>query len=121
MGWVRRYIARTYRSDICTGCGRPRQPAPPAGGRWSIRGAIRVKIALDERRGGSLQQAVRVPTEVGEQLRLLATLTGTDEEEHLRRAVHVYLETAGRESEIAAFTGRARERLRAVLDRLGDL
>ena len=70
---------------------------------------------------GFLQQAVRVPIELGEQLRLLATLTGTDEEEHLRRAVHVYLETAGRESEIAAFTGRARERLRSVLDRLGDL
>ena len=68
-----------------------------------------------------MQQTIRVPTEVGDQLRLLATLTGTDEEEHLRRAVHVYLETAGRESEVAAFTGRARERLRAVLDRLGDL
>jgi hypothetical protein len=73
-----------------------------------------------ERRHG-VQQTIRVPTEVGDQLRLLATLTGTDEEEHLRRAVHVYLETSGRESEIAAFTGRARERLRAVLDRLGDL
>ena len=68
-----------------------------------------------------LEQAIRVPTEVGEQLRLLATLTGTDEEEHLRRAVHVYLETSGRGSEISAFTGRARERLRDVLDRLGDL
>jgi hypothetical protein len=35
--------------------------------------------------------------------------------------VLVYLETSGRESEVAAFTGRARDRLRAVLDRLGDL
>jgi hypothetical protein len=89
---------------------------------WSIRASIRVKMvgrASDRRH--ALQQTIRVPTEVGDQLRLLATLTGTDEEEHLRRAVLVYLETSGRESEVAAFTGRARERLRAVLDRLGDL
>jgi hypothetical protein len=89
---------------------------------WSIRSSIRVKMvgpASDRRH--ALQQTIRVPTEVGDQLRLLATLTGTDEEEHLRRAVLVYLETSGRESEVAAFTGRARERLRAVLDRLGDL
>jgi predicted transcriptional regulator len=74
-----------------------------------------------DRPEASLQQTIRVPNEVGDQLRLLATLTGTDEEEHLRRAVRVYLETSGRESEVAAFTGRAREGLRAALDRLGDL
>ena len=68
-----------------------------------------------------MQQTIRVPTEVGDQLRLLAAMTGTDEEEHLRRAVLVYLETAGRGPEVAAFTGRDRDRLRAVLDRLGDL
>jgi len=68
-----------------------------------------------------VQQTIRVPPEVGDQLRLLATLTGIDEEEHMRRAVLVYLETSGRESEIAAFTDRVRERFRVVLDRLGDL
>jgi predicted transcriptional regulator len=64
---------------------------------------------------------IRVPDEVGDQLRLIATVTGLDETEHLRRAVHGYLETSGREAELTAFTARARERLRAVLDRLGDL
>ena len=89
---------------------------------WSIRPSIRVKMVgrVSDRRH-VVQQTISVPAEVGDQLRLLATLTGTDEEEHLRRAVRVYLETSGRESEVAAFTGRARERLRAVLDRLGDL
>jgi hypothetical protein len=32
-----------------------------------------------------------------------------------------YLETSGREAEVRAFTDRARERYRRVLDRLGEL
>jgi hypothetical protein len=48
-------------------------------------------------------------------------VTGIDEEEHLRRAMLGYLETSGRGAEVTAFADRARERLRAVLDRLGDL
>lgn len=68
-----------------------------------------------------LQQTIRIPDEVTEQLRLLAAVTGVDEEEHLRRAMLGYLETSGRGAEVTAFTDRARERLRAVLDRLGDL
>lgn len=68
-----------------------------------------------------MQQTIRISNEVTQQLRLLATVTGVDEEEHLRRAVRGYLETSGRDAEVNAFTGRARERLRAILDRLGDL
>ncbi|MGH2629327.1 MAG: ribbon-helix-helix protein, CopG family [Actinomycetota bacterium] len=68
-----------------------------------------------------LQQTTRVPREVGEQLHLLAAVTGVSEEEHLRLAVRHYLESAGREAEVAAFVDRARGRLRRVLDRLGDL
>lgn len=68
-----------------------------------------------------LQQTTRVPREVDEQLHLLTTVTGVDAEEHLRRAVRLYLESAGREAEVAAFVDRARGRLRSVLDRLGDL
>jgi hypothetical protein len=48
-------------------------------------------------------------------------VTGVEEEEHLRRAMRGYLETAGRDAEVSAFTDRARERLGGVLDRLGDL
>jgi len=48
-------------------------------------------------------------------------VTGMDEEEHLRLAVRGYLETSGRTAEVTAFADRARERLRPVLDRLGDL
>jgi len=62
-----------------------------------------------------------MPEEVAEQLRLLATVTGVPEQEHLRRAMRGYLETAGRDAEVTALTDRARERLRAVLDELGDL
>ncbi|MGZ8596496.1 MAG: hypothetical protein ACXWZF_05530 [Actinomycetota bacterium] len=68
-----------------------------------------------------LQQTTRVPRVVDEQLHLLATVTGVAAEEHLRRAVRLYLESAGREAEVAAFVDRARSRLRSVLDRLGDL
>ena len=68
-----------------------------------------------------LQRTIRIPSEVNGQLRLLATVTGVDEEEHLRRAVYGYLETSGRDAEITAFTDRARERLRCALDRLGEL
>jgi predicted transcriptional regulator len=70
---------------------------------------------------GPLQQTARIPDDVTQQLRMLATVTGIDEEEHLRRAMRSYLETAGREAEISAFTDRARDRVGAVLDRLGDL
>ncbi|HET9311197.1 MAG TPA: hypothetical protein VFP41_08250 [Actinomycetota bacterium] len=52
---------------------------------------------------------------------MLTTVTGVPEQEHLRRAMRGYLETAGRHAEVTALTGRARERLRAVLDELGDL
>ena len=48
-------------------------------------------------------------------------VTGVSEEEHLRLAVRDYLESAGRDAEVAAFVDRARGRLRRVLDRLGDL
>ena len=48
-------------------------------------------------------------------------MSGIDEEEHLRRAMLGYLETSGRGAEVTAFADRARERFRAVLDRLGDL
>ncbi|MDH4112111.1 MAG: CopG family transcriptional regulator [Actinomycetota bacterium] len=67
------------------------------------------------------QEAIPIPDEVSEQLRLLAALTGVDEQEHLRRAVRGYLESSGREAEVTAFADRARERVRSVLDRLGDL
>jgi len=72
-------------------------------------------------RRGPLLQTLRMPEEVAEQLRLLATVTGVPEQEHLRRAMRGYLETAGRDAEVTALTDRARERLRAVLDELGDL
>jgi len=52
---------------------------------------------------------------------MLTTVTGVPEQEHLRRAMRGYLETAGRHAEVTALTGRAQERLRAVLDELGDL
>lgn len=68
-----------------------------------------------------LQQTTRVPREVEEQLHLLTTVTGVPAEEHLRRAVRIYLESTGREAEVAALVDRARGRLRRVLDRLGDL
>jgi predicted transcriptional regulator len=68
-----------------------------------------------------MQQTIRISNEVTQQLRLLATVTGVDEEEHLRRAVWGYLETSGRDAEVNAFTSRARDRFRAILDRLGDL
>jgi predicted transcriptional regulator len=68
-----------------------------------------------------VQQTIRIPDDVRGQLRLLATITGIDEEEHLRRAMRGYLETSGRDAEIRAFTDRARERYRRVLDRLGAL
>lgn|SRR5512134_3069486 len=68
-----------------------------------------------------LQQTTRVPREVDEQLHMLTTVTGVPPEEHLRRAVRLYLESAGREAEVAALVDRARGRLRRVLDRLGDL
>jgi predicted transcriptional regulator len=68
-----------------------------------------------------LQQTIRIPDDVTDQLRLLAAVTGMDEQEHLRRAVRGYLETSGRTAEVTAFADRARERLRPVLDRLGDL
>jgi hypothetical protein len=64
---------------------------------------------------------LRIPEEVAEQLRLLATVTGLPEQEHLRRAMRGYLETTGRHAEVTALTDRARERLRVVLDELGDL
>lgn len=66
-------------------------------------------------------QTIRIPDDVRDQLRLLATITEIDEEEHLRRAMRGYLETSGREAEVRAFTDRARERYRRVLDRLGEL
>ncbi|HET6715022.1 MAG TPA: hypothetical protein VFI59_15120 [Actinomycetota bacterium] len=66
-------------------------------------------------------QTIRVPDDVRDQLRLLAAITEVDEEEHLRRAMRGYLETSGREAEVRAFTDRARERYRRVLDRLGEL
>lgn len=68
-----------------------------------------------------LQRTIHIPNEVTQQLRLLATVTGVGEEEHLRRAVRGYLETSGRHAEVNAFTDRARERFRDVLDRLGEL
>jgi hypothetical protein len=68
-----------------------------------------------------VQQTIRIPDDVRGQLRLLATITGIDEEEHLRRAMRGYLETSGRDAEVRAFTDRARERYRRVLDRLGEL
>ena len=68
-----------------------------------------------------MQRTIRIPDDVREQLRLLATITGIDEEEHLRRAMRDYLETSGRDAELRAFTDRARERYRRVLDRLGEL
>ena len=68
-----------------------------------------------------MQRTIRIPDDVREQLRLLATITGIDEEEHLRRAMRDYLETSGRDAELRAFTDRARERSRRVLDRLGEL
>ncbi|MEX0651494.1 MAG: hypothetical protein WD186_05645 [Actinomycetota bacterium] len=68
-----------------------------------------------------MQRTIRISNEVTQQLRLLATVTGVGEEEHLRRAVRGYLETSGRAAEVSAFTDRARERLRETLDRLGDL
>lgn len=68
-----------------------------------------------------MQQTIRISNEVTQQLRLLATVTGVAEEEHLRRAVRGYLETSGRGAEVHAFTSRARERFREILDRLGDL
>jgi len=68
-----------------------------------------------------LQRTIRISNEVTQQLRLLATVTGIGEEEHLRRAVRGYLESSGREAEVNAFTDRARERLRRTLDRLGEL
>lgn len=68
-----------------------------------------------------MQQTIRIPDDVTDQLRLLAAVTGLEEEEHLRRAVLGYLETSGRAAEVAAFADRARERHRHVLDRLGDL
>ncbi|HJR96285.1 MAG TPA: CopG family transcriptional regulator [Actinomycetota bacterium] len=72
-------------------------------------------------RRAPLLQTLRIPEEVAEQLRMLTTVTGVPEQEHLRRAMRGYLETAGRHAEVTALTGRARERLRAVLDELGDL
>ncbi len=68
-----------------------------------------------------MQQTIRVSNEVTQQLRMLATVTGIDEEEHLRLAVRGYLETSGRDAEVRAFTERARDRFRATLDRLGEL
>ncbi|MBA3765156.1 MAG: hypothetical protein H0X05_06570 [Actinobacteria bacterium] len=68
-----------------------------------------------------MQRTIRISNEVTQQLRLLATVTGIGEEEHLRRAVRGYLESSGREAEVNAFTDRARERLRRTLDRLGEL
>lgn len=68
-----------------------------------------------------MQQTIRIPDEVRDQLRLLATITGVDEEEHLRRAMRGYLETSGRDAAVRAYTDRARERFRRVLDRLGEL
>ncbi len=68
-----------------------------------------------------LQRTIKISDEVTQQLRLLATVTGVGEEEHLRRAVRGYLETSGRDAEVSAFADRARERLRDILDRLGDL
>ncbi len=70
---------------------------------------------------GPLLQTIRIPDEVADQLRLLATVTGLPEQEHLRRAMRGYLETTGRDAEVTAFTNRARERLRTVLDQLGEL
>jgi predicted DNA-binding protein len=72
-------------------------------------------------RRAPLLQTLRIPEEVAEQLRMLTTVTGVPEQEHLRRAMRGYLETAGRHAEVTALTGRAQERLRAVLDELGDL
>ena len=70
---------------------------------------------------GPLLQTIRIPDEVADQLRLLATVTGLPEQEHLRRAMRGYLETTGRQAEVMALTNRARERLREVLDELGEL
>jgi predicted transcriptional regulator len=68
-----------------------------------------------------VQQTIRIPDDVRGQLRMLATITGIHEEEHLRRAMRGYLATSGRDAEVRAFTDRARERYRRVLDRLGEL
>jgi predicted transcriptional regulator len=68
-----------------------------------------------------LQRTIHISNEVTQQLRLLATVTGVGEEEHLRRAVRGYLETSGRQAEVNASTDRARERFRDILDRLGEL
>lgn len=86
--------------------------------RASFRGKMRPTRSPE---GAPVQRTIRIPDDVLGQLRLLATVTGVDEEEHLRRAMRGYLETSGREAEVRAFTDRARERYRRVLDRLGAL
>jgi len=94
----------------------------PVGGRFEALSEARWRASSTEHeRRPPVQQTIRIPDDVRGQLRLLATITGIDEEEHLRRAMRGYLETSGRDAEVRAFTDRARERYRRVLDRLGEL
>jgi hypothetical protein len=64
---------------------------------------------------------VRLPREVGDVLDTLTDIGGESSDVHVQRALLQYLDGAGRRSLIEGFTERARTRLRASLDELGDL
>jgi len=110
-----------YRPNISTRYIYPLRVASSTGAGVRFRLGWQARWAASRRGGARLQPTIRIPDEVGDQLRLIATVTGVAEEEHLRRAMRDYLETSGRHAELTALTDRARERFRAVLDRLGDL
>lgn len=61
-----------------------------------------------------------VPRELYEALSALALATGEDVQEHVARALRIYLEDEGHRAAVAGFGERARERHRVALDRLDD-
>ena len=72
--------------------------------------------------GAPIQKlTVRIPREVGDVLETLTRISGESPDVHVQRALLQYLDGAGRRSLIDGFTQRARLRLRAALDELGDL
>ncbi len=64
---------------------------------------------------------IRIPREVGNVLETLTRVSGEPSDVHVQRALLQYMDGAGHRALVDGLTSRARERLRAPLDELGDL
>src|SRR5687767_12218303 len=84
---VLRYIGSIYLPDVPALVNE--RAGPPSPSRCSTWGRRGMKMDPYGSPGGvpPVQQTIRVSNEITQQLRMLATVTGIDEEEHLRRAV----------------------------------